>query len=250
MVSTGQCSATSTSCNPTCASGQACVGSTPACADVYDSSKLDTYPEAIGDYISVSPDGQGGFGIAYYDRTNGNLMIAQNSGGMWTTAIVDGESAAIPSGDCGIGASLFIDTNGDWNITYVNGFSEALQYVKVTGGQDGRDARDRRHRARRGRHALRRRAAPRGRRLAHDRAVERRGPRDVPGRGRPGTLHYAVGQPGAATGHVWATQAITQDGFAGAFSNIVVSNNALQLMSWWRVGGMTVQGDVRILAPQ
>jgi hypothetical protein len=247
VVSTGQCTATVSSCSPSCASGQACVGSTPACVNVYDSSKLDAYPDAIGDYISASPDGQGGVGVAYYDRTNGNLMIAQKSSGMWSTLLVDGEGAM--SGDSGIGTSLFIDTNGDWNITYVNGYTEALQYVKVTGGKTvgtpeivdtglavgGMSFTDGQHLVGDDSHIL---VLPSGEvHVTYQDATA-------------GTLHYAVGMPGATTGHTWTTQAITQDGFAGAFSSIVVSSNQLQLMNWWRVGGMTVQGDVRLLAPQ
>jgi hypothetical protein len=214
---------------------------------VYDSSKLDAYPDAIGDYISASPDGQGGVGVAYYDRTNGNLMIAQKSSGMWSTLLVDGEGAM--SGDSGIGTSLFIDTNGDWNITYVNGYTEALQYVKVTGGKTvgtpeivdtglavgGMSFTDGQHLVGDDSHIL---VLPSGEvHVTYQDATA-------------GTLHYAVGMPGATTGHTWTTQAITQDGFAGAFSSIVVSSNQLQLMNWWRVGGMTVQGDVRLLAPQ
>ena len=63
-----------------------------------------------------------------------------------------------------------------------------------------------------------------------------------------GTLHYAVGQPGS-TGHMWQVQTLTQSGFAGAFSNVIVANNQLQLVNWWRVGGNMVAGDVRIVSP-
>src|SRR5262249_48227275 len=63
-----------------------------------------------------------------------------------------------------------------------------------------------------------------------------------------GTLHYAVGAPGTMA-HPWSVQAVTQDGFAGAFSNIVVVNGATQLMNWWRIGGQTTQGDVRFVSP-
>jgi len=49
---------------------------------------------------------------------------------------------------------------------------------------------------------------------------------------------------------MWAVTSPTQSEFAGAFSNIISQNGSLQLMNWWRVGGMTVKGDVRILAPK
>jgi hypothetical protein len=50
---------------------------------------------------------------------------------------------------------------------------------------------------------------------------------------------------------MWTVQAVTQDGFAGAFSSIVVVNGQSQLMNWWRVGGKGgVKGDVRLVTSQ
>src|SRR5206468_1060065 len=46
----------------------------------------------------------------------------------------DGGISAVDTGDVGVGASLFIAANGDWHVSYVNGFTEALQYVFVPGG--------------------------------------------------------------------------------------------------------------------
>ena len=81
---------------------------------------------------------QRGFGIAYYAivRSGNNLVAASKTGGAWSNVIVDGKGAKAPSGDAGIGANLTIDGNGDWNISYVNGhgYSQALQYVKISHG--------------------------------------------------------------------------------------------------------------------
>jgi hypothetical protein len=236
-------------CTTACSSSQACVMSmnAPTCVAIWDSSKIDAYPDGIGDYITIAPDGQGGFGLAYYDRTNGNLVAAAKSGGTWTTTIVDGESAPTPSGDSGIGANLFIDTAGDWHITYVNGYSEALQYVKITGGKTvgtpeivddgisvaGTANTDGQHLVGDDSHLL---VLPSGE--VHVTYQD----------STAGTLHYAVGTPGS-TGHMWAVQAITQNGFAGAFSNIVVASGQTQLMNWWRTGGTMTAGDVRLVSP-
>jgi hypothetical protein len=237
-------------CTAGCSSSQACVdqGGGPTCVAIWDTSKIDAYPDAIGDYVTMASDGMGGVGLAYYDRTNGNLVIAAKSAGKWTTTTVDGESAATPSGDSGIGASLFIDGSGDWHLTYVNGYSEALQYVKVAKGTTvgkpeiiddglsvaGTPNADGQHLVGDDSHVT---VDPGG--VVHvtyqDATV--------------GALHYAVGQPGS-TGHMWQVKAIAQQEFAGAFSNIVVVNNQLQLVNWWRVGGNSVHGDVRILSPQ
>jgi hypothetical protein len=247
VASTKQCKAVDAAgCMPSCASTEACVAG--KCAAVIDSNRVDSYPDAVGDYISIAPDGQGGVGIAFYDRTNGNLGIASKNGAKWTTAIVDGEGmTGNATGDSGIGASLFIDQGGDWHLTYVNGFTEALQYVKVTKGtmigtpeivDDGL--------------GIAGTPFDDGQHLVGDDShvvVMSGGEIHVTYQdATAGTLHYAVGAPGA-TGHTWTVKAITQDGFAGAFSNIVVEGGTLQLVNWWRVGGAEVKGDVRILKP-
>lgn len=250
IASTMTCQATvaSNQCNPVCSSGTACMdkGGTKSCVDIVDTSKLDAYPDAIGGYISAAPDGKGGFGVAYYDRPSGNLMTASKAGGAWSTMLVDGEDAmGNDTGDVGIGASLYIDDDGDWHITYVNGFSEAIQYVKLTGGKtinkpetvdDG----------------LGIGATPfdDGQHLVGDDShvmVLAGGEVHVTYQdATAGTLHYAVGAPGAG-GHTWTVKAITQDGFAGAFSTIVSAGGKLQLASWWRKGGASVVGDVRVV---
>src|SRR5262249_10831045 len=93
------------------------------------------YPDAIGDYIAAALDPKGNVGIAYYDRPHGNLMIASKASGMWATTLLDGQDAmGKDTGDMGIGASLFIDGNGDWHITYVDGLNETLRYMAVKGG--------------------------------------------------------------------------------------------------------------------
>jgi len=241
----------STMCTTACTSSQACVtsGGAPTCLAIWDSTKIDAYPDAIGDYITLAPDGQGGFGIAYYDRTNGNLVTALKSGGTWTNTIVDGEGATAPGtgGDSGIGASLFIETNGDWHIAYVNGYSEALQYIKVTKGTTpltpeiidnglgiaGTPFTDGQHLVGDDAHLI----------------VLAGGEVQVTyADSTAGALHYAIGTPGS-TGHMWNVQAITQSGFAGAFSSIVVASGQTQLMNWWRVGGGMVMGDVRLVSP-
>ena len=235
-------------CNPSCASGTACVtsGGSPACVAAWDTSKIDAYPDAVGDYITLAAEGQGGFGLVYYDRTNGDLRIAAKANGTWTTTLVDGESAQ--GGDSGIGASLFIDTVGDWHITYVNGYTEALQYVKVTGGKTvgtpeivdngltvaGTANTDGQHLVGDDAHIV-----------VLDSGEVHISYQDS----TAGTLHYAVGAPGS-TGHMWTVGAVTQNGFAGAFSSIVVANNQTQLMNWWRTGGnMGTAGDVRLRGP-
>ncbi|APR77125.1 Hypothetical protein A7982_02472 [Minicystis rosea] len=250
IASSKTCQPTATGCDPACSSGTACIDNGgKSCVDIIDSSKLDSYPDAIGGYISIAPDKQGGFGIVYYDRPAGNLMAVSKQGGAWTPLLVDGADAmGNDTGDVGIGASLFIDDNGDWHVTYVNGFTEAVQYVSIAKGTTvgvpeiiddglglgGTPFDDGQHLVGDDSHVL----------------VLSGGEVHVTFQdATAGTLHYAVGAPGG-TGHTWTVKSIKQDGFAGAFSGMAVVDTQLQLVNWWRVGGATVTGDVRIVSPK
>ncbi|MFT3763908.1 MAG: hypothetical protein QM820_00030 [Minicystis sp.] len=96
IASTMTCQPTvaSSMCTPVCGSGTACAdsGNGPS-VSIIDSSKLDAYPDALGGYIALAADKQGELGIAFYDRTGGNLPTAKKTGGAWTTLLVDGQDA-------------------------------------------------------------------------------------------------------------------------------------------------------------
>ncbi len=246
---TGRCTDTVTGCTPECASGTACVdqGGTPACVDIFDKSRIDSYPDAVGTYIATALDGKGGIGIAYYDRIHGNLGIASKAGGAWTTLIVDGQAADLTdTGDMGIGASLFIDSAGDWHLSYVDGYDETVRYVKVTGGttvtspevaDDGL--------------GLGGTAFTDGHHIVGDDSkivVTPGGEVHITYQdATAGKLRYAVGTPGAEQ-HTWTVKAVEQPGFAGAFSSEITVDGKVQLVNWWRVGG-EVKGDVAIVSP-
>jgi len=252
IAATKTCTATlpDAMCMPACASGSACItqNNKPACSATIDANKIDSYPEANGDYISFAAGPKGELGVAFYDRPHGNLMIAGNGTGKWVTTLVDGANAMnADTGDMGIGASLFIDNNGDWHITYVDGLNESVRYVEVKGGtmpgvpevvDDGSGVGgvpfdDGQHIVGDDSHVV---VTASGEvRVSYQDATV-------------GKLHYAVGTP-AAGGHTWAVKAIDQAGFAGAFSHIVDNGGQLQLVNWWRKGQEAVVGDVAIISP-
>ncbi|MEP7123587.1 MAG: hypothetical protein ABJE95_21845 [Byssovorax sp.] len=237
-------------CTPSCASGSACVDNAgaPSCAVTIDASKIDSYPEVVGDYISIAVDPKGTIGIAYYDRIHGNLGVASHASGAWVAKIIDGEDAmGKDTGDVGIGASLFIDTSNDWHIAYVDGLAESLRYVKLTGGtkasapeviDDGL--------------GLAGVPFPDGQHLVGDDSnlvVTPSGEVRVSFQdATAGTLHYAVGSL-AADKHTWAVQEIKQENFAGAFSHVVEIDGKLSLVNWWRAGVPDVVGDVAVVTP-
>ncbi|XYI03128.1 hypothetical protein ACMHYB_26565 [Sorangium sp. So ce1128] len=249
---TGRCAKplASGDCDPACGSGQACIdeGGSPVCAAISDGSRTDTYPEAIGDYIAMAPDAAGGFGLAFYDRIHGNVVIASRSMGAWETRIVDGAAPdGTDTGDVGMGTSLFIDRAGDWHLAYADGRSEGLRYARVKGGTDvepSEVADD----------GLGIEGAPfeDGQHLVGDDAsvfVTAAGEVRISYQdATSGTLRLAIGTK-SGDGHSWFVQAIEQQGFAGAFSRIVEVDGRLLIANWWRVGGQITKGDVALVAP-
>lgn len=250
VIETNKCEKKQTSCEPKCASGSACVdtGGGAACADIRDASKIDTYPEAAGAYIALATDPAGALGVAFYDRIKGNLVVASKASGSWVSTIIDGQADdGTDNGDVGIGASLFIDEKGDWHISYADGLSEGLKYAQVTKGTtvklraivddgltlDGVKFDDGQH-------------------IVGDDSSIYVGPsgeihisyQDA----SSGTLRHAVGTP---TGDqiTWKTSVISQEGFAGAFSHVFISDGKLMIANWWRMGGDEVKGDVNIVSP-
>ena len=251
IASTKRCAATlpEAMCMPACASGDRCIDNAgaPSCATSLDANKLDSYPDASGAYISIAKDPKGTIGIAYYDRPKGNLMIASKSTGAWAPKVIDGADAMNnDTGDKGIGASLFIDSSGDWHISYVDGLTEALRYITVKGGttvnpseviDDGLGIGttpfgDGQHLVGDDSHIV---VTASGEvRVSYQDATA-------------GKLHYATGAP-SGSGHTWTVKEIKQEHFAGAFSHIVEHEGKLKLVNWWRQGG-AVAGDVAVVVP-
>lgn len=252
VASTGACAAEATGCDPECGTGEACVdlGTGAACTAVYDDTKLDTYPDAVGDFVSLAVDAGGNLALAYYDRVHGNLEVASNAGGAWTRILVDGQDAqGVDTGDVGIAATLAIDGGGDWHVAYVDGYDESLKYVRIAGGTTvgapevvdtgltlaGAQFDD-------GLHIV----GDDAKIAVTDSGEVHVSYQDA----TAGKLRYAVGAPGGAGDtHTWEQRSYDQDGFAGAFSSQVELDGRLSLVNWWRKGGEKVEGDVALVTP-
>ncbi len=249
----GVCGTTATTCTPKCGSGSDCFaganGAAAACSDLIEASKLDTYPDAAGDYVAAAVTAAGDIGLIYYDRIHGNLMQARKANGKWITAILDGQSAApaADTGDVGIGASLFIDTKGDWHVSYIDGNQETLRYLLVKGGTAPQAA------------EVVDTGLGLGTKLFDDghHIVGDDSNITVTAAGEvhisyqdatSGQLRWAVGAT-AAAGHTWTVKPIVQDGFAGAFSRQVTASGETKVVNWWRKGAGHPQGDVNLAAP-
>ena len=262
-----QCQSTVAGCKPSdCGAAEAGIGSTPqscvtvgdagpSCQNTITSSYIDTYPDATGDYVAMS-SGPKGIGLVVYDRTRGNLVGVANSGSSWTSGILDGQMGAnsdpmrTDTGDVGIGASLAIDSNGDWHVSYVNGWTEALQYLTVPAGNLAKPLApevvdDGQH--------LNGMAYADGQHIVGDDSsltVDSGGNvRIVYQDATAGTLHEATGVPAAGNKHTWTVKALQQTNtwFAGFFPHYV--SQSQQIANWYRntdhsMSPPVVSGDV------
>jgi hypothetical protein len=89
-------------------------------------------PEGIGIMASAARKADGSPGVAYYDRTRGNLRYTEYDPKTQTwsePAILDGEDGSGNDlGDVGLYTSLAFDDNGAANITYENATHDSLLY--------------------------------------------------------------------------------------------------------------------------
>lgn len=276
VQTTMQCQPTVTGCTPAdCGASTAGIGSTPqscvtimgkaTCENVMDDTYIDTYPDAAGDYVTMA-QGPSGIGIVVYDRTRGNLVgvSSSNQAGQWTAQILDGQTGSntdpmrVDTGDVGIGASLAITSEGDWHVSYVNGWTESLEYLDVPGGnltkplspevvdngttQDGQPSGM---------------PYPDGQHIIGDDSsvtVDADGAiRIVYQDATNGTLREATGTPGTGNSHTWTAKVLAQQGrFAGFFPHYVPQAQAIA--NWFRATDHTqspplVTGDVAFVAP-
>ena len=253
---TGICTATVSGCNPACAAGQACISVNKAatCTAVLDSSNFyPSYPTVLGDYVSLA-NGPNGLGLAVYDRFHGNLWAISDTGGKWTSTLLDGQTgtgtSTTDTGDDGVDATLSIQSNGDWYIAYVNGIQEHLQLIVWPGGKgtplkpevidDGYDNG---------------KAYPDGQHIIGDDAQM-----EIDGSGNitvayqdstAGALRVATGAPSTGGAHKWTAKTVAQQGkFAGYFPKFV--SGTTQIANWYRTADavqLTEQGDVTLVTP-
>ena len=256
VTSTMVCTAESSGCDAGCSSGQACVNvsNVPTCEAIAQVSDIHPYPDAVGDYINISAV-QNGIGLLVYDRIHGNLLGLTNASGSWQVTILDGETGsrangtAVDTGDDGVGASLFVATNGDWHVSYVDGITETLKYLYVPGGTlsnsltpqivddgskvDGAAFAD-------GIHIV-----------GDDSNVRQNADGSVTITymdATAGTLRLATGasSPGA-----WTLHAVSQPNrFAGFFPHFVPGNSTVE--NWWRWADQTttaISGNVAFVTP-
>jgi hypothetical protein len=232
----------------------------PTCSDVETSTYIDTYPNAAGDYVAMALGAQG-VGMVVYDRTRGNLVGVANQGGQWNAQILDGQTGAntdpnrVDTGDVGIGASLAIDSSGNWHVSYVNGWTEAVEYLEVAGGNLSKPGTPEVVDDGSGLNGM---PYPDGQHIVGDDSavsIDDSGTvRVVYQDATAGTLLEATGVAGSGTTHTWTVKVLTQPPteFAGFFSHYIPQSQ--QVANWFRATDHTqdppvVSGDVALVSP-
>jgi hypothetical protein len=264
IASTGLCESPSTSCKGSCDSG-VCVSTEAgaSCETPLASGYIDIYPNAFGDYITMA-NGPSGLGIVVYDRIDGLLEGIYKTAGTWQSQVIDGwTQPRAPSagpdggasiddtGDVGVGASLFIATNGDWHISYVNGSTEALQYIVVPDGGKPVDYPEIVDNGL----TLGGTPFPDGLHIVGDDSfimVDSSGNVTIRYQdATAGTLRYATGAPASGGKHTWTFSAVSQPGlFAGFFPHQLPGET--QVANWWRETDPAtgeIKGNVSFVTP-
>jgi hypothetical protein len=262
IASTGSCEAPSTACKGACDSG-VCVSTDAgaSCETPLASSYIDIYPNAFGDYITLA-NGPDGLGIAVYDRIDGLLYGVSKTHGSWQSQVIDGwtqprmpstgpDGGSDDTGDVGVGASLFIAANGDWHISYVNGTTEALQYILVPGGGKPTDYPEIVDNGL----SLDGKAFPDGLHIVGDDSFIMVDLSNVVTiryqDATAGTLRFATGTPMTGGKHQWAFHAVSQPNkFAGFFPHQLAGQN--DVANWWRTADPAtgdISGNVSFVSP-
>jgi len=250
---TGSCTKTVGGCQPACVDSEACVTKDNKATCVAKTGAIETYPRALGPYISLA-QGPQGLGLVAYDGYHGNLVAFMDKGALpWERVILDGETGkrsdktALDTGDVGMAASLAIGPNGTWHVSYVNGLDESLRYISMAGGKpgksqivdDGTSVDGKPHAD--GKHIV-----------GDDSTIRVDG--DVI------TLYYAdssslglrraVGTGASPTSRKWDLRSVKQDNRWVAFPQFVPGED--KVAAWWRQSTRatkTVEGNVIVLSP-
>jgi M6 family metalloprotease-like protein len=89
---------------------------------------VDATPQVTGEYASTAIDRFGRTGIAYFDRTNGDLKFALRTGTTWTLETVDATNSS------GWYTSLAFGADGSPRIAYMDGTRTFLRYASKASG--------------------------------------------------------------------------------------------------------------------
>lgn len=230
-----------------CESGKSCVAEDDAfsCQSKIGTS-AETYPDALGNYVSAATNASGKIFLVYYDRIGGNLELATKDGSSWKRAILDGQTGTgetlVDTGDVGASATAAFDAAGDLWVAYVDSRVESLKLLRATNG------------------------VPAGEPLVVDDGTQLSGKKFSDGKhivgddafllidggqigiayqdATAGTLRYAKKTDSGFDVRALALEDPLE--FAGYFPTQFVQNGSRKLTHFWRKAGTPPVGEVRI----
>jgi hypothetical protein len=164
----------------------------------------------------------------------------------------DGGITPSETGDVGVGASLFITAGGNWHVSYVNGTTEALEYLIVPGGtgqppppevvDDG--------------YTLSGAAYPDGQHIIGDDSsiqVDASGNVTISYQdATSGVLLVATGMPETGNVHAWAVLAAAQPNKSAGYFSHSIAGVTSSFANFWRTSDPTTgdeTGGVSFAAP-
>jgi hypothetical protein len=121
-------------CTEMCGSNEACVdmAGTPSCEEKVPLLPIDDLIEGTGLFTSLAFTSDGRAMIAYYDRVDGDLRLAQSdAAGTFTLSTVDGNDMMAPA-DVGQHASLAIGPGDIAGVAYVDATNDDLVYRELS----------------------------------------------------------------------------------------------------------------------
>jgi len=125
--SQSSCTATTTTCTAMCAATEACI--TGTCTKFLAAPKALDLVEGIG-LFTRALHVNGNLALVYYDRQQGDLKLAVQSGGAFGVSFVDGND---PSTDVGQNLAATVDDSSTIHIAYQDAIHDRLLYKTVQG---------------------------------------------------------------------------------------------------------------------
>jgi hypothetical protein len=116
-------------CAATCTATQACIMG--ACTNALVAPKAPDLVEGTGLFVNARRDASDQLLLVYYDRMQGDLKLATQSGGSWTPSFLDGND---PTTDVGQFATAALAADGTLHVAYVDAVNDQLLYKQVPAG--------------------------------------------------------------------------------------------------------------------
>ncbi|HEX4460882.1 MAG TPA: MYXO-CTERM sorting domain-containing protein, partial [Polyangia bacterium] len=116
-------------CTTACSSTQACINA--ACTTFNPANTAPDLVEGVGLFVNARRDSGDNLLLVYYDKEEGELKLATEANGVWTSSFIDGPTAGV---DVGQFASAALASDDTLHVAYVDATNSTLLYKQVAKG--------------------------------------------------------------------------------------------------------------------